>query len=44
VPYELTELLDDDEVTALQRRIQRMLVAGALPVDRTVMRYPGPLV
>ena len=44
VPGELAELLDDDEVTALQRRVQRMLVAGALPVDRTGMRYPWPLV
>ncbi|KUM33584.1 SCO1664 family protein [Arthrobacter sp. EPSL27] len=44
VPAELAELLDDDEVTALQRRVQRMLVAGALPVDRTGMRYPWPLV
>ncbi|MDQ0755058.1 SCO1664 family protein [Arthrobacter sp. B3I4] len=44
VPAELAELLDDDEVTALQRRVQRMLVAGSLPVDRTGMRYPWPLV
>lgn len=44
VPTELVELLDDDEVTALQRRVQRMLVAGVLPVDRTGMRYPWPLV
>ena len=44
VPAELAELLDDDEATALQRRVQRMLVAGSLPVDRTGMRYPWPLV
>ncbi len=44
VPAELAELLDDDEVTALQRRVQRMLVAGVLPVDRTGSRYPWPLV
>ena len=44
VPAELAELLDDDEVTALQRRVQRMLVAGCLLVDRTGMRYPWPLV
>ena len=44
VPAELAELLDDDEVTALHRRVQRMLVAGVLPVDRTGMRYPWPLV
>lgn len=44
VPSELAELLDDDEVAALQHRVRRMLVAGALPVDRTGMRYPWPLV
>lgn len=44
VPAELAELLDDDEVTALQRRVQRMMLAGSLPVDRTGMRYPWPLV
>ncbi|MCB5275615.1 hypothetical protein BJG92_03166 [Arthrobacter sp. SO5] len=44
VPAALAELLDDDEVTALQRRVQRMLLASALPVDRTGMRYPWPLV
>ena len=44
VPPEVAELLDDDEVTALQRRVQRMLRAGVLPVDRTGMRYPWPLV
>ncbi|GAA2140517.1 SCO1664 family protein [Arthrobacter humicola] len=43
-PPELAELLDDDEVTALQRRVQRLLRAGVLPVDRTGMRYPWPLV
>lgn len=43
-PADLAALLDDDEVTALQRRVQRMLVAGVLPVDRTGMRYPWPLV
>ena len=44
VPAEVAELLDYDEVTALQRRVRRMLVAGVLPVDRTGMRYPWPLV
>ena len=44
VPAALAELLDDDEVTALQRRVQRMLVARSLPIDRTGMRYPWPLV
>lgn len=44
VPDELAELLDDDEIAALQRRVRRLLVAGVLPVDRTGMRYPWPLV
>lgn len=44
VPPEVAELLDDDEIAALQRRVQRMLVTGALPVDPTGMRYPWPLV
>ncbi|MBT1001977.1 SCO1664 family protein [Paenarthrobacter sp. DKR-5] len=44
VPDELAELLDNDEVLALQRRVQRLLREGALPVDRTGMRYPWPLV
>jgi hypothetical protein len=35
VPPDLAALLDDDAVTALQRRVQRMLIAGVLPVDRT---------
>ncbi|WP_309815583.1 SCO1664 family protein [Pseudarthrobacter sulfonivorans] len=43
-PPEVAELLDDDEVTALQRRVQRLLREGVLPVDRTGMRYPWPLV
>ena len=43
-PPEVAELLDDDEVTALQRRVQRLLHARVLPVDRTGMRYPWPLV
>jgi uncharacterized repeat protein (TIGR03843 family) len=44
VPPDVAALLDDDEVTALQRRVQRMLIAGVLPVDRTGMRYPWPLI
>ena len=43
-PPEVAGLLDVDEVTALQRRVQRLLRAGVLPVDRTGMRYPWPLV
>ena len=37
-------LRGDDEVTALQRRVKRLLHARVLPVDRTGMRYPWPLV
>ncbi|MDQ6754696.1 MAG: SCO1664 family protein [Actinomycetota bacterium] len=44
VPPDIAELLDDAEVTALQRRVQRLLRDGVLPVDRTGMRYPWPLV
>ncbi|WP_326969025.1 SCO1664 family protein [Arthrobacter sp. CG_A4] len=43
-PPGLAELLDQDEVTALQRRVQRLLAAGVMPVDRSGMRYPWPLV
>jgi hypothetical protein len=44
VPAGMAGLLDDDEVTALQHRVQRLLHAGVLPVDRTGMRHPWPLV
>lgn len=44
VPPDVAELLEDAEVTALQRRVQRLLHEGVLPVDRTGMRYPWPLV
>jgi len=44
VPPDVAELLDDEEVTALQRRVQRLLREGVLPVDRTGRRYPWPLV
>lgn len=44
VPPEVAELLDDDEVAALQRRVLRLLREGTLPVDRSGMRYPWPLV
>ncbi|MFF2245055.1 SCO1664 family protein [Arthrobacter sp. NPDC058130] len=44
VPPEVAELLDDGEVTALQHRVQRLLHTQVLPVDRTGMRYPWPLV
>jgi uncharacterized repeat protein (TIGR03843 family) len=44
VPPEVADLLDDAEVAALQRRVQRFLLSGTLPVDRTGMRHPWPLV
>jgi uncharacterized repeat protein (TIGR03843 family) len=44
VPHGIAELLDDAEVAALQRRVQRLLREGLLPVDRTGRRYPWPLV
>ncbi|MET1086492.1 MAG: SCO1664 family protein [Arthrobacter sp.] len=44
VPAEVAMLLDDDEVIALQHRVRRLLHARVLPVDRTGMRYPWPLV
>ena len=44
VPPDVAEHLDDAEVTALQRRVRRLLHEGVLPVDRTGMRYPWPLV
>jgi uncharacterized repeat protein (TIGR03843 family) len=44
VPPGVAELLDDTEVTALQRRVQRLLHDGVLPVDPTGRRYPWPLV
>jgi uncharacterized repeat protein (TIGR03843 family) len=44
IPPDVAGLLDDTEVTALQRRVKRVLREGVLPVDRTGMRYPWPLV
>ena len=44
VPPSVAELLDSEEVTALQHRVQRLLRAWVLPIDRTGMRYPWPLV
>ena len=43
-PPDVAELLDCDEITALQRRVNRLLRVPVLPVDRTGTRYPWPLV
>jgi uncharacterized repeat protein (TIGR03843 family) len=43
-PPGVADLLNDNEVTALKQRVRRLLRAGVLPVDRTGMRYPWPLV
>ncbi|MCX6497858.1 MAG: SCO1664 family protein [Arthrobacter sp.] len=43
-PPDVAELLDDDEAGALRRRVQRLLHDRVLPVDRTGMRYPWPLI
>lgn len=44
VPVKVAGLLEDREVHALRRRVQRLLREGVLPVDHTGMRYPWPLV
>lgn len=44
VPAEVAELLDDAEVAAIKRRVQRVLHDGVLPIDLTRRRYPWPLV
>lgn len=44
VPPQVAALIDDAEATALRHRVQRLLHERVLPVDRTGMRYPWPLV
>ena len=44
VPPGMAELLDHDEVTALQAPRAAPAARRVLPVDRTGMRYPWPLV
>jgi len=44
VPPAVAGLLDDAEVSALKRRVRRLLQDGVLPADPTGMRYPWPLV
>ncbi len=42
VPAVLAELLDADEVAALQARVRRLLETGRFPFDRTGRRVPWP--
>jgi len=44
VPLEISALLADDEVEALQERAGWVVEHPVLPVDRTGRRYPWPLV
>jgi uncharacterized repeat protein (TIGR03843 family) len=44
VPPELADLLDDDEVEALQRRASDVVARRLFPFDRGGHRYPWPLV
>ncbi|EMY35877.1 hypothetical protein D477_001689 [Arthrobacter crystallopoietes BAB-32] len=44
VPEDVADLLDDAEISALQRRVRRLLRERVLPVDTTGMRFPWPLV
>lgn len=44
VPDEIAELLMADEVRALRRRARFLLASGALPHDRSGMRFPWPLI
>lgn len=44
VPEDMSALLDPAEVSALQRRAERLFREGVLPHDPSGMRYPWPLV
>jgi uncharacterized repeat protein (TIGR03843 family) len=44
VPGEVAELLERDEIAALQARARAMLADPVFPIDRTGRRYPWPLV
>jgi uncharacterized repeat protein (TIGR03843 family) len=44
VPKDVAELLERDEIAALQARARAMLADPVFPVDRTGRRYPWPLV
>lgn len=44
VPDDVSALLDASEVSALRRRVRRLLLEPVLPHDPTGLRYPWPLV
>ena len=44
VPLDIAELLENDELSALQQRAKWLADNGVLPVDRSRSRYPWPLV
>ena len=44
VPLEISALLADDEVAAIQERAEWLLQHGEFPIDETGRRYPWPLV
>lgn len=44
VPLNIATLLNSDEVSALQERVQWLCEGGAFPIDRSGSRYPWPLV
>lgn len=44
LPAELDELLDADEIDAIETRIHRLVSTGTFPIDHSGHRYPWPLV
>jgi uncharacterized repeat protein (TIGR03843 family) len=44
LPDELGELLDRDEIDAIESRIHRAVSTGVFPIDHSGHRYPWPLV
>jgi uncharacterized repeat protein (TIGR03843 family) len=44
IPLNLAATLSDDEVAAMQERVQWVCEGGAFPIDRSGSRYPWPLV
>jgi uncharacterized repeat protein (TIGR03843 family) len=44
IPDDIAELLNDEEVRAIQERAEDLLLEGVFPTDPTGRRYPWPLV